>query len=301
MALVILVSKEKNTKENKLERRNQKIMEKNHFGMSCFAASYSCLENPTDGEPGGPQSTGSQRVGHGWATSLHFNHVRGQGNGTPLLSSCLENPTDGGAWWAAVHEVAKSRTRLSDFTFTVHSHALEKAVATHSSALAWRIPWTEEPGGPQSTGSQRVGHVWATSLHFNHVRGQGNGNPLLSSCLENPTDGGAWWAAVHEVAKSRTRLSDFTFTVHSHALEKAVATHSSALAWRIPGTGSLVGCRPWGRTESDTAAATQQQLHSGHVRGPSQFLLWSSGNELTVGHNFYSSRGLGYQNLSVVF
>ena len=61
------------------------------------------------------------------------------------------------------------------------------------------------------------------------------------------------------VARSRTRLSDFTFTFHFHALEKAMTTHSSVLAWRIPGTGSLVGCRLWGRTESDTTAATQQQ------------------------------------------
>jgi len=61
-------------------------------------------------------------------------------------------------------------------------------------------------------------------------------------------DGGAWWAAVHGVAGSQARLSDFTFTFHFHALEKAMATHSSVLAWRIPGMGSLVGCRLWGRT-----------------------------------------------------
>ena len=69
-------------------------------------------------------------------------------------------------------------------------------------------------------------------------------------------DGGAWWAAVHGVAKSRTRLSDFTFTFHFHALEKEMATHSSVLAWRIPGKGSLVSCHLWGRTESDTTEAT---------------------------------------------
>ena len=68
-------------------------------------------------------------------------------------------------------------------------------------------------------------------------------------------DGGAWWAAVHGVAKSRTRLSDFTFTFHFQALEKEMATHSSVLAWRIPVTGSLLGCRLWGRTESDTTEA----------------------------------------------
>ena len=67
---------------------------------------------------------------------------------------------------------------------------------------------------------------------------------------------GDWWATVHGVAKSRTRLSDFAFTFYFHALEKEMATHSSVLAWRIPGRGSLVGCRLWGRTESDTTEAT---------------------------------------------
>ena len=69
-------------------------------------------------------------------------------------------------------------------------------------------------------------------------------------------DRGTWWAAVHGVAKSRTRLSDVTFTFHFDALEKEMATHSSVLAWRIPGTGDLVGCRLWGYTESDTTKAT---------------------------------------------
>ena len=86
----------------------------------------------------------------------------------------------------------------------VLSLVTEKAMAPHSSTLAWKIPWTE----------------------------------------------------VHGVARSRTRLSNFTFTFHFHALEKEMATHSSVLAWRIPGTGSLVGCRLWGRTESDTTEVT---------------------------------------------
>ena len=80
--------------------------------------------------------------------------IHGEGNGTPLQYSCLENPMDGGAWWATVHGVAKSRTQLSDFTFTFHFHALEKETATHSSALAWRIPGTEEPGGLPSQVAQ---------------------------------------------------------------------------------------------------------------------------------------------------
>ena len=123
-----------------------------------------------------------------------------EANGTPLQYSCLENPMDRGAWWAAVYGVAQSRTRLSDFTFThwrrqwqptpvflpgesqgrgslmgchlwgrteldtterLHFHALEKAMATHSSVLAWRIPGTGEPGGLPSMGSHRVGHDWS--------------------------------------------------------------------------------------------------------------------------------------------
>ena len=81
--------------------------------------------------------------------------------------------------------------------------------------------------------------------------GEGNGTPLQFSCLENPVDGGAWWAAVHRVAKSRTWLSDFTFTFHFHALEKEMATHSSVLTWRIPGMGSHRVRHDW----SDLAAA----------------------------------------------
>ena len=88
-------------------------------------------------------------------------HYTREGNGTPLQYSCLENPTDEGAWKAAVHGVADGRTRLSDFTFTFHFHALEKEMATHSSVLAWRIPGTGEPGGLPSMGSHRVGHDWS--------------------------------------------------------------------------------------------------------------------------------------------
>ena len=88
-------------------------------------------------------------------------------------------------------------------------------------------------------------------LKCNSVYGEGNGTtPVLLP--ENPMDGGAWWATVHGITQSQTQLSYFTFTFHFHALEKEMATHSSVLAWRIPGTGSLVGCRLWGRTESDT-------------------------------------------------
>ena len=90
---------------------------------------------------------------------LHYpQFINGEGNGTPLQYSCLENPMDRGAWEAAVCGVAKSQTRLSDFTFTFHFHALEKEMATHSSDLAWRIPGMGEPGGLPSVGSHRVRH-----------------------------------------------------------------------------------------------------------------------------------------------
>ena len=79
----------------------------------------------------------------------------------------------------------------------------ENAMAPHSGTLAWKIPWMEEPGRLRSMGLLRVGHDWATSL--SHT-GEGNGNPLQCSCLENPRDGGAWWAAIYGVARSRTRL-----------------------------------------------------------------------------------------------
>ena len=179
-----------------------------------------------------------------------LNCFSGEGNGTPLQHSCLENPMNGGAWWATVHGVTKSWTRLSNFTFTFHFHALEKEMATHSSVLAWRIPGTREPGGLPSMGLHRVGHNWsdlaAAAVHsvFNNRRcfflllppikapellfiffyplswgfpggsdskasagntgdpgsipglgrspGEGNGNPLQYSCLENSMDWGAW-------------------------------------------------------------------------------------------------------------
>ena len=91
--------------------------------------------------------------------------------------------------------------------------------------------------------------------------GEGNGNPLQNSCLENPMDGGTWQAAVHGVPKNRTPLSNFTFTFHFPALEKEIATHSSVLAWIIQGRGSLLGCCLWGCTESDTTEVTEQQQH----------------------------------------
>ena len=96
--------------------------------------------------------------------------------------------------------------------------------------------------------------------HFSLSRtGEGNGNPLQCPCLENPRDGGAWQAAAHGVTKSWTRLSDFPFTFHFHALEKEMATHSSTLAWRVPGTGEPGGLPSMVSHRVDTTEVTEQQ------------------------------------------
>ena len=144
-------------------------------------------------------------------------------------------------------------------------------MATHSSILAWRIPGTGEPGGLPSMGSHRVAHDWsdlaaAAAATARLKSGEGNSNPLQYSCLENPTDGGDWRAAVHGVSKSRAQLSDFPFTFHFHALEKKTATHSSILAWRIPGTEEPGGLPSMGSHRvrhdwCDLAAAAADPFH----------------------------------------
>ena len=116
-------------------------------------------------------------------------NLLGEGNDNPLQYSCLENPMDRGAWWAVVHGVAQSWTRLRDFTFTFHFHALEKEMATYSSVPAWRIPGTGEPGGLPSMGSHRVGHNWSdlaaaagNLLIFSFFLGHWFMNPCSNSC-----------------------------------------------------------------------------------------------------------------------
>ena len=151
-----------------------------------------------------------------WVPSLGRKDFPGEGNGNPLQYSCLENLMDGGAWWATVHGIATSRTRLSDFTFTSLSFSLhltinpEKAMAPDSSTLAWKIPWTEKPGGLQSMGSLRVGYDWATSLSL------------------------------------------FTF-MHWRRKWQPIPVF---LPGESQGRGSLVGCPLWGRTELDTTEVT---------------------------------------------
>ena len=140
----------------------------------------------------------------GWRKST------GEGNGNSLQYSCMENFKDRGAWQATVHGVKKNQTWLSWREFNIIIYVPKKAMATHSSTLAWKIPRTEEPGGLQSMGLLRVGHDWATSLSlfiFMHWRRKWQPTPVL-------------------------------------------------LPGESQGRGSLVGCRLWGRTESDTTEAT---------------------------------------------
>ena len=103
----------------------------------------------------------------------------------------------------------KKKKRIFIYLFlAVLGLHLEKAMAPHSSTLVWKIPWTEDPGGLQSMGLQRVGQTEWLHFHFSlsHI-GKGNVNTLQCSCLENPRDRGAWWAAIYGVAQSQTRLN----------------------------------------------------------------------------------------------
>ena len=109
-----------------------------------------------------------------------------------------------------------------------------------------------------------AGRFFTTSATWEaHILDTSNGTPLQHSCLENPTDGGAWWATIHGVAKSRIRLSSFTFTFHFHALKKEMATHSSVLAWRIPGTGRISWAAVYGFAQSRTRLKRLSSSSSG--------------------------------------
>ena len=118
-----------------------------------------------------------------------------------FIGGVYKRPCQKGRTLVLLKRQSPSRFPLINFLFL--PGCSEKAMAPHSSTLAWKIPWMEESGRLQSMGSLRVGHNWVTSLS---CIGEGNGNPLQCSCLENPRDGGAWWAAIHGVAQSRTRL-----------------------------------------------------------------------------------------------
>ena len=123
------------------------------------------------------------------------------------------------------------------FPLLAHSRLLfSKVIAPAMYILDWGFP-----GGSNSKKSTCNAGDPGSVLGSRRSPGEGNGNPFQYSCLENSMDRGAWWAAVQGVAGNQTRLSDFTFTFHFHTLEKEMATHSSVLAWRIPGMGEPVG------------------------------------------------------------
>ena len=183
----------------------------------------------------------------------------GEGNGTLLQYSCLENPMDGGSWYAAVQGVEKSRTRLSDFTFTFHFHALEKEMATHSSVLAWRIPGTGEPGGLLSLGSHRVGHDWSDLA----AAGFPGGKEPACQCKRHkrlrvnpwvrkipwrrathfsiphgqriPMDRGDWWATVYGVTKSRIRLKQLSTQARTVSISDKICPYLTPenVSWNI--------------------------------------------------------------------
>ena len=171
---------------------------------------------------------------------------------------------DGGAWWAAVHGVAKSRTRLSDFTFTFHFHALEKEMATHSSVLPWRIPGTGEPGGLPSMGSHRVGHDWSDLAAVAAVTIQrkgpwerlgGNSRGLEETWYPESNIGDAW---KHELSHSKQ---------HELVLGR---TGFDLILLILPFTSYLTGvsflnyCEPWFPHLWNKAISSYVTAGSGH-------------------------------------
>ena len=155
-----------------------------------------------------------------------------EGNGTPLQYPCLENPMGGGAWWAAVHGVSKSRTRLSDLTFTFRFHALEKEMATHSSVLASRIPEMVEPDGLPSMRSHRVGHNWSD---------------LAAVAAAKPSLGFPGAAMVQNPLASAGDARDVGLIPGlGRSPGEGNGNHSSILAWKIPWTEEPGGLQSTG-------------------------------------------------------
>ena len=201
--------------------------------------------------------------------STHAPRFCGEGNGNTLQCSCLENPTDGGAWWAVVHGVARSWTRLSDFTFTFHFHALEKAVATHSSTLAWRIPGMGEPGGLLSTGLHRVGHDWsalAAAAADDSVAGRGDPLPrpeigLLSNTWNELSE------ETHELTKQKALLGKDAWVESRRVIqENSSAIWLAVLGFMVTGLGSWLSLAS--RSDSESFLVVQALFsQDGHQRG----------------------------------
>ena len=159
---------------------------------------------PRAEEPGRLQSMGSLEVGHNWTTSLSlFTSCIGEGNGNPLQCSCLENPREEGAWWAAVYGVAQSRTRLKRL-----SSSSRYDVNCDTNSLHYPtdlvVALRDGEGCPVASEvkvSARNAGDLGSIPGSGRFSGEGNGNPLQYSCLENPMDGGAWWATVNGVQR----------------------------------------------------------------------------------------------------
>ena len=185
------------------------------------------------------------------------------GDGNPLQYSRLENPMDGGAWWAAVHGVAKSQTRLSDFTLTFHFHALEKEMATHASVLAWRIPGTRE--------------AWWAAVYG--VTQSGTRLKRLSSSSSSIL---LWASQVAlEVKNPPVNAGDGGLIFGwRRSLEEGLATHSSILAWRTPWTEEPGGLQSIGsqrvRHDWSNLACTQVSYYTNYVIMHLFSLLWKN-------------------------
>ena len=161
----------------------------------------------------------------------------------------------------------------------------------HSSTLAWKIPWAEEPGRLQSMGSLRVGHDRATSL--SHI-GEGNGNPLQCSCLENPRDGGAWWAAVYGVAQSRTRLKRLSSSSRLNTVPSTQQGLAKLIHWE---RNCVVGHTVSWKGEQTYAIEETQALYSGVYRVrwitslDLSFLVCEEGiHTILISQGFYESK-----------
>ena len=213
---------------------------------------------------------------------------------SPWLWALLQVPREHAALWP-------SSSFPSGNSFTVGSRDLlvqgfpvpctqlpEKAMATHSSTLAWKIPWRAEPGRVQSMGLWTVGHDWATS---HSCIGEGNGNPLQCSCLENPRDGEAWWAAIYKVTQSQTRLkwlSSSSTPLHCperRHLRKKKQTKTTHSTLRPPALEQQVhGISTWGLSVPFPFSLTERYSVLSHWGSSPQFLYISWEHTLQFSH-----------------
>ena len=221
----------------------------------------------------------------------------GEGNGTPLQYSCLENPMDRGAWWAAAHGVARSRTRPSDFTFTFHCHTLEKEMATHSSTLAWKIPWTGEPGGLPSKQSHRVGHNWsdlAAAASTNECLKWGQNsflNTLLKQVHATGVEGEAWM-------KGTPKAASISWNPRCHQFKRLTEVKKTFQTfWKV--TAVTLKSLPSGQKLAEAgedAGITRKNRLQDLCQGHSQmFTLWWRGYEDTLSRLFSSSETNWYR------